>query len=155
MVVVCSDGSSSSEGCCEGVRVRLPGVMRGAVEGGGARGLAVMARSSRLRARWGSRARTGSAGRVPGAVPAPPPRRSSRMVGRRLACRDAARLASTSLNPRERTSSRCDRGLSDVLGGYPTISRTAALDAAAPRTSRRAPRPRERRLEHRDPTAHE
>ena len=129
--------------------MRLPGVMRVAVEGGGARGLAVMARSSRLWARWGSRARTGSAGRVP------PPRRLSRMVGRRLACRDAPRLASASLNPQERTSSRCDRGLSDALGSYPTISRTAALDAAAPRTSRRAPRPRERRLEHRDPTAHE
>ena len=31
---------------------------------------------------------------------------ASRMVGRRLACRDAPRLASTSLNPRDRTLTR-------------------------------------------------
>ena len=31
---------------------------------------------------------------------------ASRMVGRRLACRDAPRLASTSLNPRDRTPTR-------------------------------------------------
>ena len=34
--------------------------------------------------------------------------------------------ASTSLNPRERTSSRRARGLSGDLAGYPTCSRTAA-----------------------------
>ena len=73
------------------------------------------------------------------------------MVGRRLACRDAPRLASTSLNPRERLLEVRARGLSDVLGGYPTISRTAAPGAAAPRTSRCAFHPRERRLDHRGP----
>ena len=41
--------------------------------------------------------------------------------------------------------------LSDDLGGYPTISWTAAPGAAAPRTPRCAFRPRERRLEHRCP----
>ena len=168
-------GPPRPRGCCEGVRVRLPGVMRGAVEGVGVRGSAVMVRSGRLRACWGSRARRvgcrGRSGRRRGRFRRPCRRRSSRMVGRRLACRDAARLASTSLNPRARTSSRRSRGLSDVLGGYPTISRTAAprmplrwrraaaphltARTAAPRTSRRAPRPRERRLEHRGPTAHE
>ena len=89
---------------------------------------------------------------------------TSRMVGRRLACRDAAgsrarhstreivpQPARSSLNPRARTSSRRARGLSDVLGGYPTISRTAAPGAAAPRTSRCAFHPRERRLDHRGP----
>ena len=68
------------------------------------------------------------------------------MVGRRLACRDAAgsrarhstreivtQPARSSLNPRARHSGRRARGLSDVLGGHPTISRTAAPDAAAPR----------------------
>ena len=60
------------------------------------------------------------------------------MVGRRLACRDAPRLARSSLNPRARHSGRRARGLSDVLGGYPTISRTTAPGAAAPRTPRRA-----------------
>ena len=59
---------------------------------------------------------------------------ASRMVGRCLACRDAA-------DSRARTSSRRSRGLSDDLGGYPTISRTAAPGAAAPRASRCAPRP--------------
>ena len=42
-----------------------------------------------------------------------------------------------------------------MLGGYPAISRTAAPDAAAPRASRCAFHPRERRLDHRGPTAHE
>ena len=54
VVAVCSGGSSSSGGCCEGVRVRLPGVMRGVVEGGGARGPAVTVCSSRLRVRRGA-----------------------------------------------------------------------------------------------------
>ena len=55
--------------------------------------------------------------------------------------------ARSSLNPRARTSSRRARGLSDDLGGYPTISRTAAPGAAAPRASRCAFHPRERRLD--------
>ena len=46
-------GPPRSEGCCEGVRVRPPGVTRGAIEGGGARRPAVTARPSRLRVRWG------------------------------------------------------------------------------------------------------
>ena len=48
-------GPPRPEGCCEGVRVRLPGVVRGIVEGGGARGPAVTVCSSRLRVRrgWG------------------------------------------------------------------------------------------------------
>ena len=48
-------GPPRPEGCCGGVRVRLPGVVRGVVEGGGARGPAVTARSGRLRVRrgWG------------------------------------------------------------------------------------------------------
>ena len=91
---------------------------------------------------------------------------ASRMVGRRLACRDAAssrarhltreivpQPARSSLNPRARHSGRRARGLSDVLGGYPAISRTAAPGAAAPRASRCAFRPRERRLDG-GPTAH-
>ena len=53
--------------------------------------------------------------------------------------------ARSSLNPRARHSSRRARGSSDVLGGHPTISRTAAPDAAAPRASRCAFHPRERR----------
>ena len=40
-----------------------------------------------------------------------------------------------------------------MLGGYPAISRTAAPDAAAPRASRCAFHPRERRLDRRGPTA--
>ena len=59
--------------------------------------------------------------------------------------------ASTSLNPRARHSGRRARGLSDVLGGYPTISRTAAPGAAAPRTPRCAFRTRERRSDRRGP----
>ena len=76
------------------------------------------------------------------------------MVGRRLACRDAPRLARSSLNPRERLPEVRSRGLNDDLGVYPTIPRTTAPGAAAPRTSGRAFRPRERRLDHRGPTAH-
>ena len=138
-VMVCLDESSSPGRLFRGVWTRLPGVMRGVVEGGGARsagkrtapsltmvsadwrgtergkaGPAVMTRSSRLRVCWGSRARrdrrSGSLGSSgPGSratraegcgACAPPllrpvptsPRRSSRMVGRRLACRDAAAL---------------------------------------------------------------
>ena len=48
-------GPPRPEGCCEGVRVRLPGVVRGIVEGGGARGPAVTVCSSRLRVRRGCR----------------------------------------------------------------------------------------------------
>ena len=76
---------------------------------------------------------------------------ASCVVGWRLACCDAPRLARSSLNPRARTSGRRARGLSDVLGGYPAISRTAAPGAAAPRTPRRAFRPRERRSDRRGP----
>ena len=49
-------GPPRPKGCCEGVRVRLPGVVRGVVEGGGARGPAVTVRSGRLRVRrgWGA-----------------------------------------------------------------------------------------------------
>ena len=103
--------------------------------------------------------REGPTGRAAaGDVPAPPsPLRldsASRMVGRRLACRDAPRLARSSLNPRARLLEVRARGLSDVLGGYPAISRTAAPGADPPRTPRRALRTRERRSDRRDPTAH-
>ena len=55
VVAVCSGGGPPrSKGCCGGVRVRLPGVMRGVVEGGGVRGSAVTVRSSRPRVRWGA-----------------------------------------------------------------------------------------------------
>ena len=97
-------------------RARLPGVTRGGIEGGGAQGSAVTARSGRLRVRRGSRARwdrrvgcRGRPGRRRGRfrrpVPASP-RCASRMVGRRLVCRDAPRFVSTSLNPRDRTLTR-------------------------------------------------
>ena len=147
-----------------------PGGVRGCLSAfpgcnaGGRRGagLAMMTRPSHLRVGWGV-GRGGIGGPVvgegpggAGAVPRPTPLHpcwSSRMVGRRLACRDEPRLARSSLNPRARTSGRRARGLSDVLGGYPTISRAAAPDAAAPRTPGRAFRPRERRLDHRGPTA--
>mgnify|MGYP000859191501 FL=1 len=81
-VMVCLDESSSPGRLFGGVWTRLPGVMREVIEGGGARsagkraapsltmvsagwkgtkrgeaGPAVMTRSSRLRVRWGSRAR--------------------------------------------------------------------------------------------------
>ena len=59
--------------------------------------------------------------------------------------------ASTSLNPRARLPEVRARGLSDVLGGYPMISRTAAPGADPPRTPRRAVRPRERRSDRRGP----
>ena len=80
---------------------------------------------------------------------------TSRMVGRRLACRDAAgsrarhstrdivpQPARSSLNPRARTSSRRSRGLSDDLGGYPTFSRVTRRSRgprrpAPPRPGRR------------------
>ena len=58
-------------------------------------------------------------------------------------------------NPRARHSTREHVCQSDVLAGQVTISRTAAPDAAAPRASRCAFHPRERRLDHRGPTAHE
>ena len=59
--------------------------------------------------------------------------------------------ARSSLNLRARLPEVRARGSSDVLGGYPAISRTAASGAAAPRTPRRALRPRERRSDHRGP----
>ena len=40
--------------------------------------------------------------------------------------------ASTSLNPRDRTSGRRARGLSDDLGDYPTISRTRVATGREP-----------------------
>ena len=58
--------------------MRWPGVMRRVVEGGGELGA-------------GKRGGEGDVGGGSGAPPLPP-RRSSRMVGRRLACRDAADL---------------------------------------------------------------
>ena len=61
------------------------------------------------------------------------------------------RPASTSLDPRARTSGRRARGSSDDLGGHPTIPLTAAPGAAAPRTPGRALRPRERRSDRRGP----
>ena len=93
--------------------MRLPGVVRGVVEGGGARGSAVTARSSRLRVcrgiGIGGSGVGGGPGGVGGGSGAPSPLRldnASRMVERRLACRDAPRFASTSLNPRDRTLTR-------------------------------------------------
>ena len=135
--------------------MRLPGVMRGVVEGVGARGPAVTVCSSRPRVRWGvGRGGIGGPGGVGGGSGAPSPLRldsASRMVGWRLACRDAPRPARSSLNPRARTSGRRARGLSDVLGGHPTISRTTAPGAAAPRTPGCAFRTRERRSGQRGP----
>ena len=109
----------------------------------------------------------GGPGGVGGGSGTPSPLRldsASRMVERRLACRDAAgsrarhptreivtQPARSSLDPRARTSSRRARGSSDVLGGYPAISRTAAPGAAAPRTPRCAFRTRERRSDRRGP----
>ena len=157
-VAVCSGGSSSSGGLLRGRPSASPGVMRGVVEGVGVRGPAVTVCSSRPRARRRSRARRdrrvgcrGWLGRRRERFRRPRPRRLSRMVGRRLACRDAPRLASTSLNPRARLLEVRARGLSDVLGGYPTISRTAAPGAAAPRTPGCALRTRERRSDRRGP----
>ena len=54
-------------------------------------------------------------------------------VGTPLGPRGRAPCARSSLNPRERTSGRRSRGLSDVLDGYPAISRTAALAPGAAR----------------------
>ena len=51
------------------------------------------------------------------------------MVGRRLACRDAPRLARSSLNPRERLLEVRSRGLSDVLVNWP---RHGMRDAVPP-----------------------
>ena len=70
---------------------------------------------------------------------------------RRSVRENSPRRARSSLNPRARTSSRRYRGLSDDLGGYPAISRTAAPGAAAPRTPRCAFRTRERRSDRRGP----
>ena len=162
------------------VRARLPGVMRGVVEGGGARGSAVTARPSRppgAVGRWARRDRpvqsSGAARAAAGDAPAPRPRFASithlawwdgishavtrpGSRARHLTPEIVPQPASTSLDPRARHSGRRARGSSDVLGGYPTISRTAAPGAAAPRTPRCAFRPRERRSDRRGgPTAHE
>ena len=132
-------------------------------------GVVVVVCSGRLRVRRGSRARRdrragcrGRSGRRRGRFRRPRPagrpawwdgvshvvtRPGSR--ARHLTREHVTRPASTYLDPRARTSSRRSRGLSDDLGGYPTISRTAAPGAAAPRTPRCASRPRERRLNHR------
>ena len=62
----------------------------------------------------------GGPGGVGGGSGAPSPLRldsASRMVGRRLACRDEPRLASTSLNLRDRTLTREHVTLADVLAG--------------------------------------
>ena len=110
-------GPPRPEGYCEGVRVRLPGVTRGVVEGVGARGSAVTARSSRLRVRRGAGGCGGIGGPGVGGGPggvgggsgAPSPLRldsASRMVGRRLACRDEPRPARSSPNPRARRLTR-------------------------------------------------
>ena len=52
--------------------------------------------------------------------------RSGRVAARRTTTTMGTPTTSTSLNPRARTSGRRARGLSDVLEGYPAISRTAA-----------------------------
>ena len=94
--------------------MRLPGVTRGAIEGAGAGrdgplesppgalGALGAAESAGVIVGGGS----GGIGGGPGVPPPLRPCRSSRMVGRRLACRDAPRLASTSLNPRDRHLTR-------------------------------------------------
>ena len=58
--------------------------------------------------------------------PVDAPRRARTYLGR----------ARSSLNPRERLLEVRARGLSDVLAGYPAISRTAAPTSPAPLTSR-------------------
>ena len=91
--------------------MRLPGVTRGAIEGAGA------GRDGPLESPPGALGAAESAGVIvgdgpggigdgPGVPPPLRPCRSSRMVGRRLACRDEPRLASTSLNPRARHLTR-------------------------------------------------
>ena len=111
VVAVCSGGSSSSGGLLRGRPGASPGVMRGVVEGVGVRGPAVTVCSSRPRVRWGRWVRrdrrVGCRGR-PGRRRERfrRPRWSSRMVGRRLACRDAPRLARSSPNPRARHLTR-------------------------------------------------
>ena len=75
---------------------RLPPPLRGPVVSGCVGGVG-RGRDRRV----GCRGRSGR-----GRFRRPHPRRSSRMVGRRLASRDAPRLASTSLNPRDRTPTR-------------------------------------------------
>ena len=94
--------------------MRLPGVTRGAIEGAGA------GRDGPLESPPGALGALGAAesagvivgggpGGVGGGSGAPSPLRldsASRMVGRRLACREAPRLASTSLNPRTRHLTR-------------------------------------------------
>ena len=81
----------------------FPGCDTRCCQGRWGAGPVVMTRPGRLRARRGASGATGSAGRSSGAdrvergaVPAPPlplrPDCASRMVGRRLACRDALGL---------------------------------------------------------------
>ena len=55
----------------------------------------------------------------------------------RMGSRERRPAASTSLDPRARLLEVRARGSSDVLGGYPTISRTAAPAHSAPWTPRR------------------
>ena len=116
--------------------------------------------------------REGPTGRAAaGDVPAPPPRFASiaHLVwwdgvshavtrpgsrDRHLTREHVTQPARSPLNPRARLPEVRARGLSDVLGGYPAISRTAAAGADPPRTPRRALRARERRSDRRDPTAH-
>ena len=131
--------------------------------------------SGHLRARRWSRARrdrpvrsSGAVRAASGAVPAPRPRFApiahlawrdgvSHVVtrpgsrARHSTLEHVTQPARSSLNPRARLPEVRARGSSDVLGGYPAISRTAAPGAAAPRTPRRALRPRERRSDHRGP----
>ena len=82
----------------------------------------------------------GPRGRRPGPrgrAPAPPARRGSPVDAPRRARKYLGR-ARSSLNPRERLLEVRARGLSDVLAGYPAISRTAAPTSPAPPASRRA-----------------
>ena len=93
--------------------MRLPGVTRGVVEGAGA------GRDGPLESPPGASEESGVGG-GPGGVgggSGAPPHRPSRMVGRRLACRDAPRLARSSLNPRDRHLTRENVTLADVLAG--------------------------------------
>ena len=79
-----------------------------------------------------------------GAASGPSPRGGRRLDGDhdehpdgRMGSRERRPAASTSLDPRARLLEVRARGSSDVLGGYPTISRTAAPAHSAPWTPRR------------------
>ena len=79
-----------------------------------------------------------------GAASGPSPRGGRRLDGDhdehpdgRMGSRERRPVASTSLDPRARLLEVRARGSSDVLGGYPTISRTAAPAHSAPWTPRR------------------